>query len=98
MSRACRHRRVESSWAEETIPLLKQLASRIARRRAEEEGADTLLVGERRRSRRLASAIRSERSEQIKHRIARRRAEDERADTLFRLSASGAEAINSTTA
>jgi hypothetical protein len=31
---------------------------RIARRRAEEEGADTLLVGERRRSRRLPSAIR----------------------------------------
>src|SRR4029450_1001724 len=35
--------------------------TRIARRRAEEEGADTLLVGERRRSRRrLPSAIRSD--------------------------------------
>jgi hypothetical protein len=36
---------------------------RIARRRDEEEGADMLLVGERRRSRRLPGAIRSERSE-----------------------------------
>jgi hypothetical protein len=33
--------------------------SRIARRRAEEERADTLFVSERRRSRRLLSAIRA---------------------------------------
>jgi hypothetical protein len=38
---------------------------RIARRRAEEERAGTLLVCERRRSRRVPSAIRSERSEQL---------------------------------
>jgi len=38
---------------------------RIARRRAEEERADTLLVCERRRSRRVRSAIRRERSEQL---------------------------------
>jgi hypothetical protein len=42
-----------------------------------------LFVGERRRSRRLPGAIRSERSEQIKQRIARRRAEEEGADMLF---------------
>jgi hypothetical protein len=40
------------------------MVTRIARRRDEEEGADMLLVGERRRSRRLPGAIRSERSEQ----------------------------------
>jgi hypothetical protein len=34
----------------------------IARRRAEEERADTLFVGEGRRSRRLSSAIRAERA------------------------------------
>jgi proton-translocating NAD(P)+ transhydrogenase subunit alpha len=38
---------------------------RIARRRAEEERADTSLVCEGRRSRRIQSAIRSERSEQL---------------------------------
>jgi H+-translocating NAD(P) transhydrogenase subunit alpha len=37
----------------------------IARRRAEEERADTLFVCERRRSRRIPSAIHSERSEQL---------------------------------
>ena len=43
---------------------------RIARRRAEEEGGEVLLVAERRRSRRLQSAIRAERalaSGAIKH-------------------------------
>jgi hypothetical protein len=36
---------------------------RIARRRAEEEGGDTPFVSERRRSRRLLSAIRAERAQ-----------------------------------
>ena len=36
--------------------------TRIARRRAEEEGGDTFFVPERRRSRRLPSAIRVERA------------------------------------
>jgi H+-translocating NAD(P) transhydrogenase subunit alpha len=43
----------------------RAIESRIARRRAEEERADTLLVCERRRSRRVATAIRRERSEQL---------------------------------
>jgi H+-translocating NAD(P) transhydrogenase subunit alpha len=43
----------------------RAIESRIARRRAEEERADPLLVCERRRSRRVASAIRRERSEQL---------------------------------
>ena len=38
---------------------------RIARRRAEEEGADMLFVGERRRSRRRQSAIRAERAQRV---------------------------------
>ena len=42
----------------------RAIKHRIARRRAEEERGDTLLVGERRQSRRRPGAIRSERSEQ----------------------------------
>src|SRR5215211_7280963 len=58
---------------------------RIARRRAEEERRDMLFVPERRRSRRLKSAIRAERAQRAKQsiRIARRRAEEERRDMLF---------------
>jgi hypothetical protein len=41
------------------------VGQRFARRRGEEERADTLSVRERRRTRRLASAKRSERSEQL---------------------------------
>jgi len=41
--------------------------TRIARRRAEEEGADTPFVGERRRSRRVLSAIRAERSGAVQY-------------------------------
>ena len=43
----------------------RAIESRIAHRRAEKERADPLLVCERRRSRRVASAIRRERSEQL---------------------------------
>jgi len=39
----------------------RRSSHRIARRRAAEERADTLFVGERRQSRRLPGAIRSER-------------------------------------
>ena len=42
-----------------------------------------LFVGERRGSRRLPGAIRSERQRAIKHRIVRRRAEEEGGDMLF---------------
>jgi hypothetical protein len=61
----------------------RAIGHRIAHRRAEEEGADTLFVHDRRRSSRIPSAIRSERKRAIEHRIAHRRAEEEGADTLF---------------
>jgi hypothetical protein len=51
----------------------RRRSHRIARRRAAEERVDTLLVGERRQSRRLPGAIRGERQRAIKQRKERLR-------------------------
>jgi hypothetical protein len=51
-----------SEWGEQSSAE-RAIQPRIARRRAEEKREDTLFVCERRRSRRVPSAIRSERSE-----------------------------------
>ena len=50
------------------VRLLRRRSHRIACRRAAEERVDTLLVGERRQSRRIPDAIRSERQRAIKQR------------------------------